>query len=194
VCCRVGRVDRGRAEDLDAVTQVCGAHARHDRGACRNSELHSCHAYPTRRAVDEHPLSGPELALGEQGVIRDRERLREAGGLQRGDLVGHGQSGSFVNGHQLGLRSASDHRHDPIADDETFGTRTNCRHNARELEARDVGRPTRRCRVQAGPLQQVGPVQARSLNPDQQFASARDRVGSLRYDYCSRLDDDSAHF
>ena len=96
------------------------------------------------------------------------------------DLVGHGQSGSFVNGHQLGLRSASDHRHDPIADDETFGTRTNCRHNARELEARDVGRPTRRCRVQAGPLQQVGPVQARSLNPDQQFASARDRVGSLR--------------
>ena len=46
VCGRVGRVDHGRAESLDAVTQVWGAHARHDRGACGHSELHSCTPTP----------------------------------------------------------------------------------------------------------------------------------------------------
>jgi hypothetical protein len=98
-----------------------------------------------------------------------------------------------VDDRQLGLRSATDHGHDPIADDEALDTRSNCRHDARELEARDVRRRTRRSRVQAGPLQQVGAIQARGLDTNKQFASPRDRVGSFSHDDGSGLDDDSAH-
>jgi hypothetical protein len=98
-----------------------------------------------------------------------------------------------VDDRQLGLRSASDHGHDPVADYEALDTRTNCPHDARELEARDVRRPTWWSRVQTGPLQQVGAIEARGLDTYEQFASPRDRIGPFSHEDGARLDDDGTH-
>jgi hypothetical protein len=144
--------------------------------------LDSGDADPACGTVHQDPLTRSEPALGEQGVMRDRERLREPTGLHQIERVRHWQGGAFVDHSQLRLGSASHHGHDPISHDEALDARANCPHSACELEARDVCRRTRRSRVQTGPLQQVGGIHARGSDTDKQFAGPRDRVGPFSHD------------
>ena len=91
VCGRVGRVDRGRAESLERPAGVRRARSRRPWRP-PPGELHSCNAHAACGAVHQDPFSWPELALGEQGVVRDRERLREAAGLQNPISSGTGKA------------------------------------------------------------------------------------------------------
>ena len=87
--CRIGRVDRRRAESFQSVAQVNMTHARNDRGTRHDPKLDSGDADPARSTVHQHPLTRPEIALGEKGIVRDRERLRESTGLHVRKRVGH---------------------------------------------------------------------------------------------------------
>ena len=131
-------------------------HARDDRGARHAGKLDASDADTARGAVHQDPFPGPERALGEQGVMCDREGLGESARLQRVERVWHRQGGALVDDRQLGLGPSADDGHDPVAGDEVSGAGTSCRHDACEFEARDVERHAGWSRVQTRPLQQVG--------------------------------------
>ncbi len=46
----------------------------------------------------------------------DSERLWEPSCLERGEGVGHGQGGAFVDDRKLRLGAAADDGHDPVAE------------------------------------------------------------------------------
>ena len=75
---------------------------------------------------------------------------------------------------KLGLRPATDHGHDPIADCEAEYSRPDGRDDAGELQARNVCRRARRGGIAAGPLEQVGAVQASGLDFDEKLTRSRE--------------------
>ena len=119
------------------------------------------------------------MALGEQRVVRGREDLGEATRLRPVQRPGDGHRGPLVDDRQLGLTAAADDREHAVALVEALGVRTARGHLAGQLQARDVRRPARRCRVAPGPLVQIAAVDARGAHPHQHFAPARLGVGML---------------
>jgi hypothetical protein len=98
-----------------------------------------------------------------------------------------------VDDRKLGLRAATDHRHDPVADRKVLDVRTDGCDHAGKFEAGDVSGDAMRRRVVAGALQEVGCVEARSPDCDQKLAHSGNRVGPLSYDDRACLDYYGAH-
>ena len=179
---RLGWIYGGRAERRHGLAQLRVAHARHDRRAGRNRELDPRDADAAGGAVDEQVLARSEPALGEEGVVRGRERLREPAGFEWPEGVRHRHGRPLVHDRQLGLPPTADHGHDPVTHAEAQDAGPDRGHDAGKLEARDVRRGARRSRVPTGSLQQVRSIQAGGLDFDEKFARPWNRVGLLFHD------------
>ena len=147
--------------------------ARRVREVPKTVQPIACASWHGRRAdaaadgVDQDPLARPQPRLGLQGVVRSEEDLGDSRGLLevevRGDRHGHPLGRDDV----FGLPPAADDPEDPVADLERPGdARPERLDLAGELQARDVGRHSRRRRVIAPALHQVGPVQPARPHPD----------------------------
>ncbi len=76
------------------------------------------------------------------------------------------------------VASARDERAHPITDAPAPNALPQCSHDAGDLESRNVAR-TRRRRIVPTPLQHIGAIHARRRNTNQDFATARNRVGAF---------------
>ena len=174
------RCDGGRSERRDRVAQTFVAHRGDHRRPRGGRELHAGDADTAGGAVDADALTHPQSALREQRIVRGREHLGKPTGL--GPRDGRRERASPWRSCTTAssawppppttamTRSPSGEARDSVAD----------RHDlAGELEAGDVLRASRRCRVEALPLHQVGAVDAGSTHGDEQLARARHRVRML---------------
>jgi hypothetical protein len=93
--------------------------------------------------VDEQPLPERQIALGEQRVVCRREGLGKAASLVPCSAFWHGQGGALVHEHKLGLRPASDHRHDPVARAKPLDVASDSDDFSGDFNARYVGRAAR---------------------------------------------------
>ena len=119
-------------------------------------QLHGGGAHPSGRTGDEHPFGGAQVGLGEQGIVCGAERLGEPTRLVPGDPLGH-RHGHGVGHHgQLRLGPAAGDGHDPVADGEPGGPRSEAYHLPGELHAGDVLGEAGRWRVEALLLEEVG--------------------------------------
>ena len=108
---------------------------------------------------------GPD---GEEG-FRDRR------GFDRRKAGGNRQGVAFVGEAIFGVAAAGNERRDPRAERVTRRARPERGHLAGDLQAENVRCAGRR-RIDALALEDVGPVDARRLDLDEDFARARDRA------------------
>ena len=81
--------------------------------------------------------------------------------------------GSLVHDEPLGLAAAGQHRHHPVADGEPGGAWAQGDDLTGGLEPGDVDRRTRRRRVEAGALEEVGVADARRPHRHRDLARRR---------------------
>ena len=144
-----------------ASRQAGIAHGRGHARAGHRAELDRRHADAARRAVDEQPLADDQPGLREERVVGGRERLGDAAGRGPVELLGHRHRGALVHDRELGLAATADDGHDAVAQLEADRVPARRDDLAGQLEAGDVGRRARRCRVAARELVDVGAVDAR---------------------------------
>ena len=165
--------DRLGAQLRDLIAQLLAAHRRGHARARRPGELDRRGAHASGAAVHEQVLAGAQPGLGEQGVVRRGEHLRQPTGRGPVERVGHGHELALVDRRQLRLAAAADDRHHTLAHREALGPRPERCHLAGELEAGDVRWRAGRRGIQAAPLHHVGPVQPRRTNLDEHLPRAR---------------------
>ena len=157
--------DDARAERCHALPQRLVADRRRDARARCAAELNRRGADTPGATVDQEPLAAAQTGLGEEGVVRCGEHLRDSARRRPVEPVRHGHQNPFVNDGELRLAAAADDRHHPIRDGEATRSGAEGDDLASQLEPGDVlGRSGRR-RIAAEPLMHVGAVQARGPNP-----------------------------
>ena len=172
-------VDRDLGTELaHQVPLLRRARGGEDPGAVRRRQLDRERADAARAAVDQQRLLRAQAGDHEH-VGPDRARdLRQRGRRHQVDAVGHrhqlagGQRhlGGVGPGRQQGAAGVA---HLPVGDAVPDGG-----DGPAALHAEDVGGPGRR-RVEALPLQQVGPVEAGRGDVEHDLARPRLRVGPL---------------
>ena len=155
------------------------ADGRGDAGAGHHAELDRGHADAARRAVDEQALADGQAGLGEERVVGGGEDLGDAARGGPVELVRDGHRGALVDDGELGLAAAGDDRHHAVAGLEAADAAAAGDDLARELEAGDVLRRAGRGRVVAGELHQVGAVEARGADADEQLAVLGLGIGAV---------------
>ena len=125
--------------------------------------------------------------------MRGREHLDEAAGTRPVDVAGHGKGVPLVRERELRLAAAADEGHHAVALREAEHAGPGRGDLARELEPGDVGRGVRRRRVAAGPLDQVGPVQACGADTHEELAVSRNGIRPLLDANRPGCDDRGAH-
>ena len=122
-------------------------------------------------AVHQEALAGREVSELEDVGPHGEEGLGDAGGFLHGEAARHRQA--LYAGRQavLGVAAAGDERADAVAL-APAGVRRRGGDGARDFQSED-GRRSRRRRILAGALQEVGTVDAGGLDADQDFAGAR---------------------
>ena len=143
-----------------------------DGGAKRAGELDRGGADAAGAAVHQDALAGLEVSELEDVGPDGEEGLRDAGGLLHGEALWHGQALHAGREAVLGVAAAGDERADAVALAPP-GVRGRGGDGARDFQSED-GRRSRRRRIVAGALQQVGTIDARGLDANQHFARARD--------------------
>jgi hypothetical protein len=175
---RLGR----RAKRSHALGVVAGG-AGH-LGAERDAELNGRGADAAGGAVDEETLARQEERLGEQRVVRGRERLHEPARRRPVHELRDRQGVPRVGHDQLGLGAAAEQCEHAFARiDDLAGT----------LEPWNVDRHARRWRVKPGALHQVGVVDPGGVNANQQLALARHGIRPLLDHDLAVTNDRSAH-
>ena len=134
-----------------------------------DAELHRRRSDAARRAVHEQPFAGTKLRLREERVVRGRERLDESSGLRPADAVRHPHHVRVMHGGELRVATAREERHHAPA---VLGL-------AGAFEPGDVGGAPGRRRIAPRALHQIGAVDARGSDADQDLAVAGHRVGPL---------------
>ena len=189
----LGLDDLVGAERGDRVAVVGVADRGDDLGAGGRAELHGGGADAAGRAVDEQPLAGAQLALGEERVVGGGEDLGGAAGLGPVEAVGHGHQQPLVDGEPLALAAAADEAHDAVAGLEARGALAERRDLAGDVEPRDVLRPAGRRRVEPALLHHVGAVEAGGTDRDQHLAVAGRGLGMVFDDDLAVADGRGAH-
>jgi hypothetical protein len=156
----VGSHRLGRSEVRHRLVPLGGPHRRHHRGPGHGGQLHPGRPHPAGGGRHEHPVTHGQSALGEQRVVGGGEHLGEAAGLIPRESVGNGQGTAFVDHGHLGLGPSSHHTHDAITDGEARCPRPEGHHFPSHLESGNVSRHSRRRRIEAPSLQEVGGVDA----------------------------------
>ena len=156
------------APDLPAGLGI--ADGSGDPRARHHAQLHGRHADAARRAVHEQALADGQPRLGEERVVGGGEHLGDAARRGPVELVRDRHRGALVDDGELGLPASGDHRHHAVAGLEAPDAAAAGDDLARELQARDVGRNTRRRRIVTGNLQDVGTVEPSGADTDQQLA------------------------
>ena len=125
--------------------------------------------------------------------MRGGEDLGDAAGVDPVQRVGYRHELALVHRAQLSLATAADDRHHAVALGETLGAGAARDDLAGELETRDVGRRAGRRRVVAGPLVDVGAVEAGGAHAHEHLAGAGLRVGVLGDENLAVADRGGAH-
>ena len=108
-------------------------------------------------------------------------------GLDQVEGIGDPGAVRRLGDEVLGLASSGDDAHHPVARTRRGHVGPDGLHDAGELQARDVGRRSRRGGVAARPLEEVGPVDAGPGDPDEHLTGRRFGDGAV-------LDDEAAAF
>ncbi len=172
------------------------AHGRQHGGAERLGELDRRRADAARTAMDQHALAGLELAALEEIVphgeivLRQRRRAQHVEALRRRQALRRG------HGAVLGIGAARRQRAHGIAHLPAADARAQRRHGAGGFETGQIRRARRR-RIEAGALGDVGSVDARRRDLDQQLAVLglrhRPRRRHQRFGPARLLDLDTGH-
>jgi hypothetical protein len=133
----------------------------------------------------------------EQRVVGRQKRF----GNRRRGLPAHrrryAHAQPLVDDHLLGVAASSEDPHHAIAGLQTAHPGAAIHDLSREFQAGNVGRRARRSRVEAFSLQQIGAVQPRRADPDDDILRARDGLRNLphlQYFRPARTgDDDRSH-
>ena len=169
-----------RGSDLrDAVAQRRVSHSRHDARAGGRCQLYGGNPDTASGSVHEHALAQRQAALREHRVVRGGEHLGEPAGFRPRQAIGYGERDAFVHRRELGLATPAHDGHHSVTDREARHACADCGDGPGELHAGDVGRRSRRSRVQPSALHHVGAVEPGGTHGDEQLAVARDRVGVL---------------
>ena len=176
----VGQDHHVGTEGTHPLVMVGVAHGRHHPGAGHRGQLHRRRPDATGRSGDEDGVALAQVGLGEQGVLGGRERLGEPAGGHQVDRLGHREQHRLGHDHLFGLSAAAADGHHPGADREPGGALTQGLHRAGELEPGDVRRGARRGRIEALPLEQVGPVDAGGGHRHHHLTGSGNGVGVLQ--------------
>jgi hypothetical protein len=130
--------------------------------------------------VHEGEAAGGQPALEHQRVPRGDEHLRDRGGVGDGDARGHPYELALVDGAPRCVAAPAHDAHHLVADGPRRDPLADGGDAAGELEAGDLVRRRRgRLRVEAHPLQHVGPVQGGGDDVDHDLLRAGHRVGDV---------------
>ncbi len=143
-------------------------------------QLNGGRADTASNRVHEDPITGSRTAPHHQRIVRRQKRLRHRSRLFVGQGRGHGNKLSLVGRHELGVSAPTDQAHDSVAGLDQGDTRPHRFNDPSILETRNVRRPTRRCGVPTLPLNEVGPIESNSPNPDQDMTRGHRRGRSFR--------------
>jgi DNA polymerase-4 len=160
------------AEPLERGEFAPGARGADDRGARLVGELDRGGADPARRGVNQHPLARLEVAPQGERVVGGEKRL---GNRRR---IGHREFGRrrqhlvLVHHHELGVGAAAHQPHHRVTGFPAGYVGTHLVHRAGVLQPGDVGGPAGRSGIAAPALENVGPVESGSVNPDPDLAGA----------------------
>ncbi len=186
-------LDHRRAERRHPVAQLGVAHGGGDPRAGRAAELDGRGSDPTGGAVHEQVLAGEQAGLGEDGVVRGGEDLRDAARLDPGQTVGHRHQNALVHERELRLTATADDAHHPVTGGEALGAGAAGLHLAGQLEPGDVLRGAGGRRIVAAQLHHVGAVESRRADADEHLAVAGLGVGMLLDAELLLTDGDGAH-
>jgi hypothetical protein len=121
--------------------------------------------------VDEEPLAQLEAHLGEESVMGSDEDFGDSRCFLERKKRGDRQCLALLDDDVFGIAATTNKSHDPIARLPQLDSLAHRLHLTGVLEARDLRRPARWRRVQAAPLQQVGPVDPGGADPDPDLPS-----------------------
>jgi hypothetical protein len=115
--------------------------------------------------VDQDPLAPRQACPGDQRVIGREECLGDRRGLSELELNRHRKDFVLVRHDIFRVSSAADQPHHPVADVPAAGIGPQCLDLAGIFQPRNIGRRSRRSRIMATPLIDIGAVEPRGLDP-----------------------------
>ena len=130
--------------------------------------------------VYQHLLPGLQPAALEQVVPHGQQRLRQGGRFLHAEIRRDGQALAGGRDRVVGVTAAVGQGADPVAGLPATDCGSHSEHFPGHLQAHDGGGVLRR-RIQALALQQVGPVEPRCADLDQQLIGGRCGHRALRY-------------
>ena len=177
VLCPVIECRRG-AKVSRRLALLLAPRRRQDPRAERARQLDRGRADAAGAAVDEDRLARLQLAALEHVGPDGEERLGDARRLDRREALRDRQALLVRNGGACRVAAAREERADRIADRPAAHVRAERGDDAGDFETGNVGRARRR-RILAEALQQIGAIDARGRDVDQDLAGGGNRIGTL---------------
>ena len=111
------------------------ADARDDLSAHGLGELDSGHAHATRRAIDEHQVTGSDFTDDLQRVIRRKKVAADVGALRQRNVVGCLPHGTRVGLDDLGHRADAHLRDHSVTHPQALDAFTDLENRSRQVHA-----------------------------------------------------------
>ena len=164
-----------------ALLRAAGGDEAAETGLAQEDDRRGPH--PAAAAVDERGLTLRDRPETGQEEVREggEENLRERPGLLVAHRVRDGEDGAVMDDRLLGVPSTCQERHDALAGFEVADPRSHLGHLAGTFEPEDR-RGAGGWRIQALPLQEIGPVDGGRADADADLVVAQRGSGGLARD------------
>ena len=184
------------AETETAHALLVGACRHHHRAADRLDQGDRRGADAAAAAVHEDAAASPQATEAEDREEHREERLRKRRGLLRRHEIRDLHDAAGRGNHLLGVAAAGEQRHRAVAGPPPANAGPDLRYLAGALQSEDLG-GSRRRRVLAHALQQVGAIEGCGVHPQPQLTRAERRrwyIGDPQHALVARtIEDDGFH-